>query len=169
MINDVAARHIGAHHANVWNPISHRRYLYSGLNDYPRIPFQLVRTKQKKQLALHIGVIVEARVQVSAMRYRIPDVCVMSADVPRSNIIDHPPILCIEVLSPRDSVAAMRRRAQDYFDMGVGTVWIFDPTTRTAYVCTPDGMDERKDGTLSVRGSMVQLAISEVFKTLDKR
>ncbi len=137
--------------------------------DHADVQSQLLFLLRTHELEWNARVIVEARVQVSAMRYRIPDVCVMSADVPRSAIIAHPPILCIEVLSPRDSVAAMRRRAQDYFDMGVGTVWIFDPTTRTAYVCTPDGMDERKDGTLSVHGSMVQLAISEVFKTLDKR
>jgi len=53
--------------------------------------------------------------------------------------------------------------------MGVGTVWIFDPATRPAYICSPDGMDEQKDGTLRVDGSMVQLSIGEVFKTLDKK
>ena len=57
----------------------------------------------------------------------------MKACREREQVISHPPLLCIEVLSPRDSLRAMRERVQDYFDMGVPAVWIFDPETRTAY------------------------------------
>jgi Uma2 family endonuclease len=140
-----------------------------GEYDHADVQSQLLFLLRSHDVEWNTRAIVEARVQVSATRYRIPDVCVMSADVARSSIIRHPPILCIEVLSPRDSVAAMRRRAQDYFDMGVRAVWIFDPATRTVYVCGSNGMDEQKDGTLLVHGSLVQLSIGEVFRTLDKK
>jgi hypothetical protein len=35
----------------------------------------------------HIRVILELRVQINSSRYRVPDVCVMSADAPREQII----------------------------------------------------------------------------------
>src|SRR3954451_21968527 len=42
---------------------------------------------------------VELRVQVSATRFRVPDVCVMVED-PTEQILTRPPFICIEVLSP---------------------------------------------------------------------
>jgi Uma2 family endonuclease len=61
----------------------------------------------------------------------------------------------------------MRKRVQDFFDMGVQAVWIFNPETRTAHVCTPDAMTEYKSGTLRVDGTKISLSIEEVFSTLD--
>jgi len=47
-----------------------------------------------------VRVVVETRVRVSPIRVRIPDVCVLSAGLPRERIISHPPLLCVEV-APR--------------------------------------------------------------------
>src|SRR5438270_5454889 len=46
----------------------------------------------------------ELRVQVSARRFRIPDVCAIAEDAPWEQIVRHPPLLCIEVLSKDDSM-----------------------------------------------------------------
>jgi Uma2 family endonuclease len=94
-------------------------------------------------------------------------VCVLSADLERERIISHPPLLCVEVLSPCDSLKRMRKRVQDYFDMGVKTVWIFDPETRTAHLCTATTMTDHQSGTLRVDGTKIELSIEEVFSTLD--
>jgi Uma2 family endonuclease len=112
-------------------------------------------------------VVVETRTRVSPTRYRIPDVCVLSATLERERIITHPPLLCVEVLSPRDTLKAMRKRVQDFFDMGVKVVWIFDPATRIAHVCTASTMTEHKRGTLRVEGTKIKLSIEEAFATLD--
>jgi hypothetical protein len=61
----------------------------------------------------------------------------------------------------------MRKRVQDFFDMGVKDIWIFDPETRIAHVCTASAMTERKRGTLCVAGTKIELSIEEVFSTLD--
>lgn len=114
-----------------------------------------------------IRVVVETRVRVSPTRVRIPDVCVLAANLPRERIISHPPLLCVEVLSPRDTLKAMRKRVQDFFDMGVKDIWIFDPETRTAHACTASGTTEHKSGTLRVSGTKIKLSIEEVFSTLD--
>ena len=114
-----------------------------------------------------VRVVVDTRVRISPTRVRIPDVCVLSANLPRERIISHPPLLCVEVLSPRDTLKAMRKRVQDFFDMGVKDIWIFDPETRTAHVCTSAAITERKRGTLRVAGTKIELSIEEVFSTLD--
>lgn len=75
-------------------------------------------------------------------------------------------MLCIEVLGSEDTVTAMRERIQDFLDMGVPEVWMFDPWTRTAYVCTNDAMTEHKHGLLRLAGSQVELDVEEVFATL---
>jgi Uma2 family endonuclease len=92
---------------------------------------------------------------------------VLSADRPRERIISHPPLLCIEVLSPCDSLKSMRKRVQDFFGMGVKDIWIFDPETRSAHACTPTSMTEHKSGTLRVAGTKIELNIEEAFATLD--
>jgi Uma2 family endonuclease len=114
-----------------------------------------------------VRVVVETRTRVSATRYRIPDVCVLSGALERERIITHPPLLCVEVLSPRDTLKNMRKRIQDFIDMGVRTVWIFDPTTRTAHVCTASAMTEHTSGILRVEGTEIKLSIDEAFSTLD--
>jgi len=48
-----------------------------------------------------VGVVVETRARVSPTRVRIPDVCVLSATLPRERIISHPPLLRVEVLPLR--------------------------------------------------------------------
>ena len=64
------------------------------------------------------------------------DVC--SLDVQRrtdlfESIVTQAPLLCIEVLSPRDSLREMQERVNDYFHMGVEHVWVVDPLGRVGY------------------------------------
>ena len=124
-----------------------------------------LRVRQKEW---SIRVVTETRIRVSPTRVRIPDLCVMEAGKKRERIITLPPQLCIEVLSPRDSVKTMRERAQDYFDMGVPEVWIFDPASRTAYACTNDTMTAHRDGVMRLSGTLVELSVPDVFATLDE-
>jgi Uma2 family endonuclease len=124
----------------------------------------LLRIRQKEWA---IRVVTETRMRVSPTRVRIPDVCVIEAGRKCEPVILHPPLLCIEVLSPRDSVKAMRERSQDYLDMGVPQIWIFDPSTRIAYICTSHEMTRHTDGLLKLPGTLVELSVAEVFATLD--
>ena len=61
----------------------------------------------------------------------------------------------------------MRKRVQDFFDMGVKDIWIFDPETRIAHVCTASAMIGHKSGTLRVASTKIELSIEEAFSTLD--
>lgn len=112
--------------------------------------------------------IAEARVQVSETRFRVPDVCLLPLGWKRAQIIHTPPLLCIEVLSPRDTVMGMRVRSEDYLRMGVPVVWLFDPRERKAYVLNRDGMREVSSGALTISDAPVSVQVQEIFSVLDE-
>ena len=115
-----------------------------------------------------IRVYPELRVQVSANRFRVPDLCVMSADAPREQVVRSAPLLCIEILSPEDTLSRMVERVHDFLKMGVRQVWIFDPRLRTAMVCEGTAMVEHTSGQLVLPGTEVTLELAEVFRVLDE-
>ena len=88
-----------------------------------------------------IWVVPEQRVQVSPTRYRVPDICVVTAK-PTEQIFRTPPFICIEILSPEDRFSAVLERVQDYLKFGVPYVWILDPKTHKAHRCTSTGTEE---------------------------
>jgi Uma2 family endonuclease len=135
--------------------------------DHADLQFGIANLLRNRQQEWSIRVVGEARVQVSPTRIRLPDVCVLPAGLPREKVIRTIPLLCVEVLSPRDTLKAIRKRAQDFFDMGVRDIWIFDPETRTAHACTPSTITAHTTGTLSVPNTPIKLSVEEAFSTLD--
>jgi Uma2 family endonuclease len=51
------------------------------------------------------------------------------------------PDLAIEVLSPSNSVEAMKRKALEYFESGCRLVWLVAPDDRIVVVLRPDGSE----------------------------
>lgn len=104
----------------------------------------------------------EQRVQVSATRFRIPDVCILAAGAARQNIILTPPDLCIEILSPEDTLKKTLDRIRDYFAMGVPLCWIIDPVGRVGWITTQAAnqvrLEEATDGILRADGIVMPLA-----------
>lgn len=96
------------------------------------------------------GVVVlpEQRVRITETRVRIPDLCVIRASDPDDQVVANAPVLCIEILSPDDSMSEMQERVEDYLQMGVETVWIVDPWRRKAYSVDGSGVRESPNGQL---------------------
>ena len=138
-----------------------------GETDHGTVQTRVILLLASKEQDWAIRVLTETRVQTSSTRFRIPDVCVMPRVWVRTPIVTEPPLLCIEVLSPGDTVSAMRRRVQDFLEMSVKVVWILDPQTRTVYVCVGAEMTEQRDGPLWVAGTAIQVAVGDIFATLD--
>jgi len=109
----------------------------------------------------------ELRVRVAEDTYRIPDLCVLRAGAPREQNVITPPLLCIEVQSPDDTLPATLLRVRDFLRMGVPEVWIFDPRKRTVQLCTGMATTVRTEGSLTVPGTPVSIALAEVFAVLD--
>jgi len=77
----------------------------------------LVRRKEWGLWAL-----IEQRVQVLRSRFRTPDVCVLRSDAPYEQIVNAPPLICIEIFSKDDSFASTVERLDDHLAMGVANV-----------------------------------------------
>jgi Uma2 family endonuclease len=136
--------------------------------DHSDLQFAVAKLLDKMGPEWHIRVNPELRVQVRANRFRVPDVCVISADAPKEQIVRHPPLLCIDILSPEDTIARMRDRIADFIGMGVPQVWLLDPATRTAMVCDGVAMIEHKGGELALPGTPVRLNLADAFAVLDE-
>ncbi len=108
----------------------------------------------------------ELRVQVAETRFRIPDICLLPAGL-RTPIIRQAPLLCVEVLSPRDRIAAMRDRCGDFLRMGVPVVWILDPQRRIAYTLTNEALTEQTSGILQLAEPPITLDVEGIFAALN--
>jgi Uma2 family endonuclease len=90
-------------------------------------------------------------------------VVVLTAGV-QPDVLTDPPLLVIEILSPDDSYSDTQERAQDYRAMGVETVWIIDPKTRTGRMCS--GTDWVEASRLGVKGTPLFVNLPEIFSQM---
>lgn len=123
---------------------------------------------REKRKAWGVRPLPEQRVQVSAMRYRIPDICVIRSTDPKDPIISFAPLLCVEVLSKDDTLRELQLRVNDYAAMGVKSVWAIDPWERVGYQASARGFEQPADGVLRVEGTPIQLALAELFSEFDE-
>lgn len=133
----------------------------AGEFDHGRLQILLSRYLANREKQWGILTIVETRVQVKAKRFRVPDITVLTAP-PSGQIIQEPPFLCIEILSPSDRMAEMQERIDDYLNFGVRYVWLIHPKTRRAFVYTADGVWEAKDGILSTEGPQIRVSLADL-------
>jgi Uma2 family endonuclease len=105
----------------------------------------------------------EQRIQVSNNRVRVPDLAFMPAG-PQPDVLTEPPLLVIEILSPDDSYSDTQERAQDYRNMGVETVWIIDPKTRTGRMCS--GLKWIEAKRLEVTGTPLFVELDDIFSQI---
>ena len=114
-------------------------------------------------------VVQETRTQVAPTRFRVPDTCLIARSDRPKRIIQKPPLLCIEVLSPEDRFSRTLAKCQDYLAMGVPEVWILDPETRLAHVLHRDGtMTEHSKGSLRLDGTQIEVSLDTVFGVLNE-
>lgn len=106
---------------------------------------------------------IEARVQVSPNRFRVPDVCAFIAPAPAEQVFTRPPFLCVEILSPEDRMSRVQQKIDDYLDFGVEYVWLIDPQTHRAWVYRRDGIYEIRDGALRTENPDIEILLSDLF------
>lgn len=105
----------------------------------------------------------EQRVRVSPTRVRVPDLVVLRPG-PQPDILTQPPLLVIEILSPDDSYSDLQERCQDYMQMGVATVWIIDPKTRSGRMCS--GAKWIGADRLEVSGTPIYVDLADLFSRI---
>lgn len=114
----------------------------------------------------NVSVLPEQRIQVHPARFRVPDLAVIGGDLPVENIITHPPLICIEVLSKDDSITRMKDRINDYAAFGVPNIWFFDPELRGVWICRPDSMHWMTEGILHATGTEIAVPLQEIWDDL---
>jgi Uma2 family endonuclease len=105
----------------------------------------------------------EQRMKIEEDCYRVPDLAVLRADAPVEQVVETPPLLCIEVLSAEDSMSRTLIRVRDMLRMGVLEVWVFDPESHTAYVHAGISSTAYTSGSLTVPLTSIQVDLGEVF------
>jgi Uma2 family endonuclease len=108
----------------------------------------------------------DVRMQINATHFRVPDVLVLRRDAPREQILKHPPLIVIEILSPEDRLSRFQARIDDYVAFGVENIWILDPARRKAWI--GPGLNPVSTGELTVPGTPIRVVLSELFAELDQ-
>lgn len=127
--------------------------------DHSRLQGLLAAALHALRKPAGIIVALACRVKTGSERIRVPDIVAVDRR-PKGGIITEPPLLCVEVLSPRDLVIEMRTRVQDYLDFGVPNVWVIDPKTRLATIYTSEGAAEVSDGILSTKNPDITIDLN---------
>ena len=103
-------------------------------------------------------VLPDVRMQVSATRFRVPDICVCSASSTDRRIVTTPPLLVVEVLSPEDRIDRYHQRINDYRQMGIPGIWVLDPETHRGWDCSSGNW---------IEGTLFRLPDSPVYLDLN--
>jgi Uma2 family endonuclease len=115
-----------------------------------------------------VRTVTDVRTQISSSHYRIPDLSVLRADAPKEQIITHPQLIAIEILSPEDRLSRFQDKIDDYLAFGVEHIWVIDPSRRTAYFATETGLHLVQTDELTVPETPIRVVLSEVFAELDR-
>jgi Uma2 family endonuclease len=118
--------------------------------------------------AWKIRVVTDVRTQVSSSHFRVPDLSVLRADAPKEQIITHPPLIVIEILSPEDRLSRFQDRIDDYLVFGVENIWIIEPERRAAYTATASGLHPVRTNELTVPETPIRVVLSDLFAELDR-
>ena len=136
-----------------------------------RLTFFLYRFTHDAQTGWILGGEVGIYIRHNPDRIRGADLAFWSQerlpDGPSTGFSEVAPDLVVEILSPSDRWADMRQKIDDYFSIGVDSLWIVDPGEETVYVYhsasqrTALGTGDTLAGTGPLTG--FTLPVSELF------
>ena len=69
--------------------------------------------------------------------YAPPEVVAVQSD-DETTLLDGVPTLCVEIVSPNDTVEQLNEKRSEYLAAGVPLVWVVDPYDRSVRVYRPD-------------------------------
>jgi Uma2 family endonuclease len=132
-----------------------------GEHDHAAVQAALILWFGQRQQEWNIEVLPEQRMRISATKFRVPDVCLVSLNEPVEQVLTKPPLACIEILSPEDTLRRMQERVDDYRAFGVKHIWVLDPATQRGYDCGSEGFLDARE--FVIPNTPIRLALSELF------
>jgi Uma2 family endonuclease len=110
----------------------------------------------------------EQRTQIAPRHFLVLDVCVLRLGAPTEDILTHPPLIAIEIMSPEDTMRRATKKAAEYRQFGIEHVWVIDPNARVAYRGGAKGLELVSEGELKVPGTPIAIRIADLFEKLDR-
>jgi Uma2 family endonuclease len=105
----------------------------------------------------------ELRAQVRPHRFRVPDVLVSGMPSPEEQVFTSPPYLCIEIMSPDDTIGSLQDVLDDYLAFGVPNVWVIDPWKHRGWAISAAGWATATDGVMRTSDGLVDMPLAEVL------
>lgn len=133
--------------------------------EHARLQAMLAAWFARHEREWNIMVSTEQRMQVAEGRVRVPDLVIVGSE-PQPDVLQQPPVLVIEILSPDDTYSDLEERVADYLAMGVKAIWTIDPKTRTARMCIGD--DWKSARRLDVPETPIFIELDELFSYLNR-
>ena len=116
----------------------------------------------QRRSALRLQPISEIRTRISSVRVRIPDVVLAELPLPDEEIFTTPPYLCIEIMSPDDTMASMQDRIDDYIAFGISKIWVIDPWKNRGWTITDNGWTTARDLIMRTHDGRVAMPLADV-------
>ena len=112
----------------------------------------------------------EVRLKVISEVEPVPDVIAVRGKF-KGRYPTAAPALCIEIMSPRDTLAKTLDKAKHYISWGSQCVWIIDPEKRTAWTLSQQGAPEAiwvpPAGVLRIGETAIDLPV--LFTEVDRK
>jgi len=108
------------------------------------------------------------RMHVSSTRVRVPDVLVVRAGAEFEHVLDQPPLIVIEILSPRDTLSGLQEKIDEYIAFETEHIWVFDPIRRLAWTADRGGLHPVNEDALTVPGTPILAGLAEAWAELDR-
>ena len=110
----------------------------------------------------------EQRLKLTDILYRIPDICLIKMPHKKEPVLNTPPLVCIEILSPGESTSYILRKVSEYLEFGVSAIWVIDPAKQQAMCYDKDGLNFPDNKTLVLPESGIAIDFRPLFQELNE-
>jgi Uma2 family endonuclease len=105
----------------------------------------------------------ETRLHLAPQRVRIPDVMICELPKKKEEAFNSPPYLCVEIMSPDDTMSGLQERLDEYLAFGVTNVWVIDPWKHRGWSVTDKGWATATDGIMRTADGRVAMPLADVL------
>ena len=131
-----------------------------GTRDHSAMQAALGAYLFRRRKAWQIHGYMSLRIRIRAGKYMIPDLCIVAGAEPTEQVLQSPPLLVIEILSPDDRMIRVDDKVQQWLAFGVPYVWVIDPETLESELHHQRGRARLDDGVLRIPETLIEVPLA---------
>ena len=135
-----------------------------GTYDHAELQLLLGAYFLRRRKAWNIRAVTDVRIRLRTGKYLLPDLCITQGPKPTEQVLQSPPLIWIEILSPEDRPLRVNRKIQAILEFGTPYVWVIDPQTLESELHTPGTCTPLEDGVLSIPGTEIIVPLKDIFE-----